>query len=44
MLGKHGRGEALALLGGQWLYVALALIATSLVWRAGLRRFAAYGG
>ncbi len=44
MLGKHGRGEALALLGGQWLYVALALLATNLVWRAGLRRFSAYGG
>ena len=44
MLGKHGRGEALALLGGQWLYVALALLATGLVWRAGLRRYAAFGG
>jgi len=44
MLGKHGRGEAIALLGGQWLYVALALLATNLVWRAGLRRYAAYGG
>jgi len=44
MLGKHGRGEALALLGGQWLYVAFALLATNLVWRAGLRRFSAYGG
>jgi ABC-2 type transport system permease protein len=44
MLGKHGRGDALALLGGQWLYVAFALLATNLVWRAGLRRFSAYGG
>jgi viologen exporter family transport system permease protein len=44
MLGKHGRGEALVLLGGQWLYVAFALLATNLVWRAGLRRFSAYGG
>lgn len=44
MLGKHGRGEALALLGGQWLYVAAALLATNLVWRAGLRRYSAYGG
>jgi ABC-2 type transport system permease protein len=44
MLGKHGRGEALALLGGQWLYVAAALLATNLIWRAGLRRYSAYGG
>jgi len=44
MLGKHTPGHALLLLGGQWLYVAAALLATSLVWRAGLRRYAAYGG
>ncbi|HWE24436.1 MAG TPA: ABC-2 family transporter protein [Myxococcales bacterium] len=44
MLGKHGHGEALALLGAQWAYVAVALIATNLVWRAGLRRYSAYGG
>ncbi|HYR18286.1 MAG TPA: ABC-2 family transporter protein [Myxococcales bacterium] len=44
MLGKHGRWEALGLLGAQWLYVAFAFLATSLVWRAGLRRYSAYGG
>ena len=44
MLGKHGRGESFALLGAQWLYVACALLATNLVWRAGLRRYSAYGG
>jgi len=44
MLGKHGRVEALGLLGAQWLYVACALLATNLVWRAGLRRYSAYGG
>jgi ABC-2 type transport system permease protein len=44
MLGKHGRLEALGLLGAQWLYVAVALLATNLVWRAGLRRYSAYGG
>ena len=44
MLGKHGRGESFALLGAQWLYVAFALLATNLVWRAGLRRYSAYGG
>jgi viologen exporter family transport system permease protein len=44
MLGKPSRMEALALLGGQWLYVAAALVATNLMWRAGLRRYSAYGG
>ena len=44
MLGKPTREHALALLGGQWAYVALALLATNLVWRAGLRRYSAYGG
>ena len=44
MLGKATRLHALELLGAQWLYVAAALIATNLVWRAGLRRYAAYGG
>jgi len=44
MLGKHGRVEALGLLGAQWLYLAVALLATNLVWRAGLRRYSAYGG
>jgi ABC-2 type transport system permease protein len=44
MLGKHSRLDALALLGAQWAYVALALFATNLVWRAGLRRYSAYGG
>jgi ABC-2 type transport system permease protein len=44
MLGKHSAGHALLLLGGQWLYVAAALVATTLVWRAGLRRYSAYGG
>jgi ABC-type uncharacterized transport system permease subunit len=32
------------LLGAQWLYLAAALLATNLVWRAGLRRYSAYGG
>ena len=44
MLGKPTRLHALELLGAQWLYVAVALVATNLVWRAGLRRYAAYGG
>jgi ABC-2 type transport system permease protein len=44
MLGKVSRPHALDLLLAQWLYVGLALLATRAVWRAGLRRYAAYGG
>src|SRR5207237_8277601 len=44
MLGKVARMDALALLGAQWAYVAAALVATNLVWRAGVRRYSAYGG
>jgi ABC-2 type transport system permease protein len=44
MLGKPSHAHAFALLGAQWAYVAAALIATNLVWRAGLRRYSAYGG
>jgi viologen exporter family transport system permease protein len=44
MTGAHGRSEALVLLGVQWAWVAAALAVTALMWRAGVRRFAAYGG
>ena len=53
MLGVPGRDcssacwtgrEALHDLAAQWAYVAAASAATLLVWRAGLRRFAAFGG
>ncbi len=44
MTGAHGRAAAIALLGAQWGWVAVGLGATGLTWRAGLRRFAAYGG
>jgi ABC-2 type transport system permease protein len=44
MLGRCTRIEALALLGAQWGYVAIALLAVLLVWRAGMKRFGAYGG
>jgi ABC-2 type transport system permease protein len=43
-LGKVGRADALLLLSAQWSYVAVALLATRTVWRAGLKRYAAYGG
>jgi viologen exporter family transport system permease protein len=40
----HDRGAALALLGRQWIWVAAMLGAALLLWKKGLRRFAAYGG
>ncbi len=44
MTGVHSPGRALELLARQWMWVAIALAATSFSWRRGLRRFAAYGG
>jgi ABC-2 type transport system permease protein len=38
------RGEALRELAIQWAFVALLAVAARLVWRSGLRRFAAFGG
>ena len=43
-LGRLTRAHALSLLGAQAAYIAFALLITNLVWRAGLRRYAAYGG
>ncbi len=44
MTSAHPRGEALALLLGQWVWVCVLFLAALAVWRRGLRRFAAYGG
>ena len=44
VLGRLTRAHALGLLLAQLGYVALALVATRLTWRAGLKRYAAYGG
>ena len=44
MTGAHDRAGALVLLGGQWVWVTVGVVATALAWRGGLRRFAAYGG
>ena len=44
MTGAHDRTGALALLGVQWIWVAVALGTTAVMWRGGLRRFSAYGG
>lgn len=43
-LGRHGHLESLRLLGAQWAWVALFLVATVAFFRAGLRRFGAFGG
>jgi ABC-2 type transport system permease protein len=44
MTSAHPRAAALALLGRQWLFVALLAALAAWLWRAGVRRFAAYGG
>jgi ABC-2 type transport system permease protein len=44
LVGLMGRGEALRELGTQWAYVLVLFAGAVLVWRAGVRRFEAYGG
>jgi len=44
MAGLLGPGEAARLLAWQWLYVAGAATGALALWRAGVRRFSAYGG
>jgi ABC-2 type transport system permease protein len=44
MTSAIGRTNALEMLARQWGWVALLMGATSIMWRRGLRRFAAYGG
>jgi ABC-2 type transport system permease protein len=44
LVGLWGREAALRQLGIQWAYIGLFAIGAMLVWRAGVRRFAAYGG
>ncbi len=44
MTGAHDRVEALSLLARQWGMVALMFVIVAIVWRQGVRRFAAYGG
>jgi ABC-2 type transport system permease protein len=40
----HDAAGALTMLAAQWTYVAVFAIAAAILWRGGLRRFAAYGG
>ncbi len=44
MTSAMGRVDALEMLARQWAWVGLLGILMSLLWRSGLRRFAAYGG
>jgi len=44
VIGMTPRGAALRELAIQWLFVVLLALAARATWRAGLRRFAAYGG
>jgi ABC-2 type transport system permease protein len=44
MTGLHGREEALGLLARQWAMFAVFLGLVTVMWRRGVRRFAAYGG
>jgi ABC-2 type transport system permease protein len=40
----HTASAALALVGRQWLFVGILAAASLLLWRAGLKRFSAFGG
>lgn len=44
LVGLESRGRAVRELGAQWGYVGLFFAVSLLVWRNGVRRFAAYGG
>lgn len=43
LMGRFDTGEALRLLGVQWLFVAAAITGALLIWRRGLRRYEAFG-
>jgi ABC-2 type transport system permease protein len=44
MLGLIDRREALVDLGLQWSWVVFFLLATTVLWRVGMKRFGAFGG
>jgi ABC-2 type transport system permease protein len=44
LVGLESRAVALSELGAQWAYVLLFFAVGMLVWRGGVRRYAAYGG
>lgn len=43
VLGRHDLASALRHLGYQWAYVAGAILLATSIWRAGVRRYEAYG-
>ena len=44
LTGMHDRTSALSQLGAQYAYAAAAVLVMALVWRRGVKRFAAFGG
>jgi ABC-2 type transport system permease protein len=44
MTGAHTHAATLALLMRQWAWIVALFVATAVLWRRGLARFAAYGG
>jgi ABC-2 type transport system permease protein len=44
MIGAHGHRAALGLLARQWAIAGLLVALVALVWRRGVKRFAAFGG
>jgi ABC-2 type transport system permease protein len=44
MTGALTPGQTVSALARQWMWVGIGLATTTLMWRRGLRRFAAYGG
>jgi ABC-2 type transport system permease protein len=44
LTGRYELSGALRMLAAQWSYVAILVVGASVLWRGGLKRFAAYGG
>lgn len=44
LIGAHDRRSALIMLAKQWAFVVLAFVAARLLWRSGVKRYAAFGG
>lgn len=44
MTGAYDLPQAIAMLGRQWAMVAAMVVIVGLVWRGGIKRYAAYGG
>ena len=44
MTGRYSLSQALPILGAQWAWVAGLAVLASLLWKSGVKRFAAYGG